>query len=93
MRWRPPCTQPAASQALSTRLTARELEFVVRDSGIRALIYDRSTLDTVRAPGLADRAVLDQQMLVALTSVDDRRPVPLFRQLEQDRRVRCAADG
>lgn len=34
---------------LSTRLTARELEFVVRDSGIRALIYDRSTIDTVRA--------------------------------------------
>jgi fatty-acyl-CoA synthase len=34
---------------LSTRLTARELEFVVRDSGIRALIYDRATIDTVRA--------------------------------------------
>ena len=34
---------------LSTRLTARELEYVIRDSGIRALIYDHATLDTVRA--------------------------------------------
>ena len=33
---------------LSTRLTARELEFVVRDSGIRALVYDYATLETVQ---------------------------------------------
>ncbi len=33
---------------LSTRLTARELAFVIRDSGIRALVYDRTTRDTVR---------------------------------------------
>ncbi len=33
---------------LSTRLTARELEFAVRDSGIRALVYDHATLETVR---------------------------------------------
>jgi fatty-acyl-CoA synthase len=34
---------------LSTRLTARELEYVIRDSGIRALVYDFTTIDTVRA--------------------------------------------
>ena len=34
---------------LSTRLAAHELEFVVRDSGVRVLIYDHTTIDTVRA--------------------------------------------
>ncbi len=33
---------------LSTRLTARELAFVIHDSGIRALVYDRTTCNTVR---------------------------------------------
>lgn len=34
---------------LSTRLTPHELEYVIRDSGMRALLYDATTLETVRA--------------------------------------------
>ncbi len=34
---------------LSTRLTAHELEYVVRDSGMRSLLYDGTTRDTVQA--------------------------------------------
>jgi fatty-acyl-CoA synthase len=51
---------------LSTRLTARELEFVVRDSGIRALIYDRATIDTVRASEADD--VLAERVSLAAES-------------------------
>jgi fatty-acyl-CoA synthase len=34
---------------LSTRLTARELEYIVRDSGMRGLAYDAAARQTVRA--------------------------------------------
>ncbi len=34
---------------LSTRLTAHELDYIVRDAGCRVLLYDRSTAETVSA--------------------------------------------
>ena len=43
---------------LSTRLTPHELEHVVRDSGMRALVYDAATRDTVL--GLRDAVSLER---------------------------------
>jgi fatty-acyl-CoA synthase len=51
---------------MGTRLTAHELEHIVRDSGLRALIYDRGFLDTIRAL----RELVDVERWIAID--DDR---------------------
>ena len=69
---------------LSTRLTPHELEYVIRDSGMRALLYDATTLETVRAlKGLVslerwvtfDRRASDQDEVLA-ERIDAASAVP-----------------
>ncbi|MFB3815737.1 MAG: class I adenylate-forming enzyme family protein [Terriglobales bacterium] len=55
---------------LNPRLTAHELDYIVRDAACRALLYDRSTLETARAlqPAIELSLRLDNQDAVIPSS-------------------------
>jgi fatty-acyl-CoA synthase len=66
---------------LGTRLTARELEHIVTDSGMRALLYDGAFADTVTAL----RELVDVEHWVALdepTVAGDRRHAEMTESLD-----------
>jgi fatty-acyl-CoA synthase len=77
---------------LGTRLTAHELEHVVRDSGMRMLIYDGTFADVVRA--LRTRITLESWIALdsPIDPADTRWPELLSRATDHGPRTTCSPE-
>jgi fatty-acyl-CoA synthase len=77
---------------LGTRLTAHELEHVVRDSGMRMLIYDGAFADVVRA--LRTRITLESWIALdsPIDPADTRWPELLSRATDHGPRTTCSPE-